>query len=147
MTLPFASVIETMVLLKVAAMFAMPEVMFFEPLALRTLIEARSSLRRSSAVAALATPPTISTGAAGTASAAGAFGFFSLPGLAGASAGAAAAAPALAAGAAAAGWAFFGAFFFFGAGFSSDIEGWVIKRVRVPWPSVRPPSFRGPFRC
>src|SRR5262245_23168340 len=70
MTLPLESVIETIVLLKVAAILAIPELMFFEPLALRTLMEASSSLRRASAVAAFGTPPTSSTGLA--ASAAGA---------------------------------------------------------------------------
>src|SRR5258708_27714247 len=45
----------------------MPEVTFFEPLALRTLIATISSLRSSSAVGCLATPPTSSTGAAGAA--------------------------------------------------------------------------------
>jgi hypothetical protein len=45
-------VIETMVLLNEAETFAMPEVTFLEPLALRTLMANNSSLRRSSAVTA-----------------------------------------------------------------------------------------------
>src|SRR5260221_13834763 len=86
MTLPFASVMETMVLLKVAAMFAMPEVMFFEPLALRTLTARSSSLRRSSAVTAFGSPPTGSTGfaaAAGAAASLSAAGLGDFGGLAG----------------------------------------------------------------
>jgi hypothetical protein len=53
MTLPFISVIETIVLLKEAVTKAMPVVMFLAPLALRTLSAVTSSLRRSAAVAAL----------------------------------------------------------------------------------------------
>src|SRR3954470_23199210 len=58
---------ETMVLLKDASTLAKPDVTFFEPLALRTLIVPSSSFRRSSAVGCLATPWTISTGLAGAA--------------------------------------------------------------------------------
>src|SRR5277367_6484668 len=61
-TWPLGSVIETIVLLKDASTFAKPEVTFFEPLALRTLMEPSSSFRRSSAVGCFATPPTISVG-------------------------------------------------------------------------------------
>src|SRR5580698_7932612 len=61
-----------MVLLKEASTLAKPEVTFFEPLALRSLTVPSSSLRRSSAVGCLATPPIISTGFAGAAGAAGA---------------------------------------------------------------------------
>src|SRR5690348_5762705 len=113
MTLPFASVMETMVLLKVAAMFAMPELMFFEPLALRTLIEASSSFRRSSAVAAFGTPPTSSTGLASAAGAAASpsAGLAVFGALAGLASAAGAAAPS------AAGAAFFGSFSFLGADF------------------------------
>src|SRR5258708_37206439 len=117
MTLPFASVMETMVLLKVAAMFAMPEVMFFEPLALRTLTARSSSLRRSSAVTAFGTPPTSSTGlasAAGAAASPPAAGFAAFGALAGLTSAAGAAAPSAAG-------AFLG-FSFLGADFSSDME-------------------------
>src|ERR1700710_2106668 len=62
MTAPLWSVMETIVLLKDARTLTKPEVTFFEPLALRTLIVPSSSLRRSSAVGCLATPPIISTG-------------------------------------------------------------------------------------
>src|SRR5258708_12337236 len=44
-----------------------PEVTLFEPLALRIFIATISSVRSSSAVGCLATPPTSSTGAAGAA--------------------------------------------------------------------------------
>src|SRR5437016_2956277 len=53
---------ETIVLLKDARTLAKPDVTFFEPLALRTLIAPSSSFSRSSAVGCLATPWTISTG-------------------------------------------------------------------------------------
>src|SRR6187549_1474053 len=63
---------ETIVLLNEASTLAKPEVTFFEPFALRTLIVPSSSLRRSSAVGCLATPPTISTGFSGAGGAMGA---------------------------------------------------------------------------
>src|SRR5665213_1797084 len=86
---------ETMVLLKEASTLATPEVMFFDPLALRTLMAPSSSLSRSSAVGCLATPPTMGPlGASG----AGAFSpALAGPSFAEASAGAAAAGAASAA--------------------------------------------------
>src|SRR4051812_15086241 len=107
---------ETIVLLKDASTLAKPDVTFFEPFALRTLIVPSSSLRRSSAVGCLATPPTSSTGFSGAAGATGApsaptlgaLAFFSGRSAGAADAGAAASA---AAGAALAGFSFLGADF------------------------------------
>src|SRR5688572_28169265 len=63
---------ETIVLLNDASTLTRPDVTFFEPLALRTLIVPSSSFRRSSAVGCLATPPIISTGFSAAGAAAGA---------------------------------------------------------------------------
>ena len=73
-TAPLWSVIETIVLLKDARTLATPEVTFFDPLALRTLMDPISSFSSSSAVGWRATPPINSTGLAsiGAAGAAGA---------------------------------------------------------------------------
>src|SRR5271163_1402948 len=99
---------ETIVLLKEASTLAKPDVTFLEPLALRTLTEPSSSLRRSSAVGCLATPPTISTGFDGSAT-----------GAAGAATGAAAGAAPSGASTGLPALGPLGAFSFLGADFSS----------------------------
>ena len=68
-TAPLWSVIETIVLLKDAKTLATPEVTFFDPLALRTLMDPISSFSSSSAVGWRATPPINSTGLASIAAA------------------------------------------------------------------------------
>jgi hypothetical protein len=81
-----ASVIVTLVLLKVARIWQMPVVMFFEPLARRTFTSPSSSPRSSLAVISLRSGAAASAGAAAAAatsgaaaaSAAGAFGFLAL---------------------------------------------------------------------
>ena len=94
-------------------MLAKPETTFLEPFALRTLMTPSSSLRRSSAVGCLATPPMSSTGFSGAGAAPSAFG--ALAGLLSA------------AGAVFAGFsaeaAAFGAFSFLGADFYSAMTG------------------------
>src|SRR5690349_1988521 len=132
---------ETIVLLNEARTLTTPEVTFFEPLALRTLIAPISSLRRSSAVGCLATPPTSSTGFSAGAAAAGAApsapSFLALGARAGFSA---AAATGVSAPAAAGAASFLGAFL--GADFSSamTVNYYLAGAVGLVTPTVR----RGP---
>src|ERR1700685_3612902 len=100
-------------LLKEASTLAKPDVTFFEPFALRTLTEPSSSLRRSSAVGCLATPPTISTGLPSAGGATGGAGGGAGGAAGAAPSGASAGLPALGA---------LGAFSFFGAVFSSAMD-------------------------
>src|ERR1700678_1124449 len=124
---------ETIVLLKDARTLAKPEVTSFEPFALRTLTVPSSSLRRSSAVGCLATPPTISVGFA---SAAGAAGAGPEPGAGAAAAGAPSGAPA-----GFPGLGPLGPLSFFCGGFSSAM-GW----AGYSFVLVTPIVLRGPLR-
>src|SRR5476649_848381 len=89
MTAPFMSVIETMVLLKVAEIWAMPVKIFFEPLAL-TILGFSMSFGSSDRLVEIWSAGL--TAAAGAAPFFSAFGFFSAFSALGAAAGAASAA-------------------------------------------------------